>query len=625
MNSLIIAKISVFLTVFASAFKKSKTYRLFLGVYTAFSLAWKNSSIITFLKKERYTGLSEGSILHKIVYIPFAICSGLITRLSALITNVIEGSAFVRISKCCYNNVLALNTRFLGCAAISMSVMRTVITRNLDLISAAWGIAGCIFIVINCNITAFIKESMLVRFFMNATGFSDVSWKFYDVKIGKRADSFIGAIILGIVIGVLSLQSISLAILLPVFYVAICIILACPLAGVFFAVILAPFTETMILAGICSLTFFSLVLKTRNEEDFKWKLDGVGTSLAFFLLFMLASCIFSFNVLKSMMVWGMYLIFVGFYIVIINTVKSKEQVYSLLKMFIISGAIVAAYGVCQYIFGWNTTNAWIDETMFKEATMRAYSTMENPNVLGEYLLLVIPLAAAFMLKAKNKPLEQLFSFLILCISLLCMVFTQSRGCWLGLMLAAAVFITFYNGKIWGLLPFALLLLPYFIPETMVDRFMSIGNLEDTSTSYRVFIWLGTLEMLKDFWLGGIGMGEGAFGRVYPAYAYDAIEAPHSHNTFLQLWVEGGIAALILFIVTVYVFVKKMSGVYIKKGKESMDGIFALAINSGIIGFLLQSMFDYTFYNYRMMAMFFMIIALGMSLTHIKEENQSEDN
>ena len=43
----------------------------------------------------------------------------------------------------------------------------------------------------------------------------------------------------------------------------------------------------------------------------------------------------------------------------------------------------------------------------------------------------------------------------------------------------------------------------------------------------------------------------------------------------------------------------------------------LAIGSGTCGFLLQSMFDYTFYNYRVMAIFFMVMAFGTALKYIK--------
>ena len=63
--------------------------------------------------------------------------------------------------------------------------------------------------------------------------------------------------------------------------------------------------------------------------------------------------------------------------------------------------------------------------------------------------------------------------------------------------------------------------------------------------------------------------------------------------------------------------------YRADNKKSLDSMTALAIASGVAGFLVQSMFDYTFYNYRVMAVFFMLLALGMALRHIKVPYERE--
>ena len=160
----------------------------------------------------------------------------------------------------------------------------------------------------------------------------------------------------------------------------------------------------------------------------------------------------------------------------------------------------------------------------------------------------------------------------------------------------------------------------FNTDSIVQRMMSVGNMGDSSTSYRVYIWMGTLGMLKHFWLGGIGMGEAAFGEVYPFFSYNAIVAPHSHNTFLQLTVEAGVGALAVFLISQIIFIKKMSDAYRLDDKKSLDSSMALALAAGVIGFLAQSMFDYTFYNYRVMAVFVMVLAIGISLKYIKEES-----
>ncbi|MDD6735850.1 MAG: O-antigen ligase family protein [Clostridiales bacterium] len=619
MNSVIISWLCGICHAFVRLFTESGVYKTFLRVYSAFSTWWESSCIMNFLKKNDRQGIEKNSILYRIIRIPFTIFAFIGRKTGTFVSKTIEESFIIGLSKDFMNNALALNTRFLGCMLLAALSVREIITVRFSVLLFVVVIAGIVLALSNYNITDFFSESRTVNFCLSALGFKNISWNFYDKKALNKPGALAAAIIVGAAAGAVSTKSLILAFAIPVGLSGMFTVMAYPVVGVFGAVLAAPFVPTMILAGICALTFLSVLVKSLVTENFRWRVDSVGVTVGLFLLFMFISSIFSFAPGKSLMVWGMYLIFAGFYFVIINTVRTKEQLYTILKLFVLAGAVVSLYGIIQYVFGWNTSNAWIDESMFEEATMRAYSTMENPNVLGEYLLLLIPITAVFMLKPPAKRLEKWVYTAIFLMSILCMVFTQSRGCWLGLILTAMIFVTFYNGKLWGLLPVLLVILPFVIPQTMVERLMSIGNTEDSSTSYRVFIWLGTLEMLKDFWIGGIGMGEGAFRRVYPIYSYNAIIAPHSHNTFLQMLVEGGIGALMIFLSMMAVTLRRLALVYRNNCKGSMAQLTALAIGSGICGFLLQSMFDYTFYNYRMMAMFFMIIALGISLQYVKEE------
>lgn len=619
MNSLILTWLCGVWNGFAEYFRKSGTYRLFMRIYSFVSDRWNESCIMNFLKKNDRPGMEKNSILYRIIYLPFMLFEFIGKKAGSALGKAIKDSFIINVLKGFMNNALALNTRFIGCMLLAGLTAHEIAATEFSFPLLAVAAVGIVLALSNYNITDFLAESKVVNFILSALGFENIKWNFYDKDDICGVGALIFAVISGAISGYISTISPILGAALPVGIAGMCTVLAYPIVGIFGALFAAPFVPTMILAGICALTFVSLLIKSLVTSGFKWKVDCVGVGLGFFLIFMLISSIFSFAPKKSVLVWGMYLIFVGFYFVIINTVKTKKQLYAILKMFVIAGALVSLYGILQYMLGWNTTNAWIDEEMFEQATMRAYSTMENPNVLGEFLLIAIPITAVFMLKPPAKKLEKWIYTAIFLMGMLCMVFTQSRGCWLGLVLTAMIFVTFYNGKLWGLLPLVLIILPFVIPQTMVERLQSIGNTEDSSTSYRVFIWLGTLEMLKDFIIGGIGMGEGAFRSVYPLYSYNAIIAPHSHNTFLQMLVEGGIGALLIFLAVMWIVLKRLSEIYRMSGKKSMNGLFALAIGSGICGFLLQSMFDYTFYNYRMMAMFFMVAALGISLRYVKEE------
>ena len=139
---------------------------------------------------------------------------------------------------------------------------------------------------------------------------------------------------------------------------------------------------------------------------------------------------------------------------------------------------------------------------------------------------------------------------------------------------------------------------------------------DSSTSYRVYIWMGTILMLKDYWFSGIGLGITSFNKVYPIYSYNGVPAPHSHNLYLQIIVEHGIVGLIIFAYIMYYFYKETIVSACKNRNLVLVGII-----SAISGFMLQGMTDYTWYNYRVILIFWMVLAFGVSLARLnKEEN-----
>ena len=617
---MIISWLIAFWHSFCTAFRESIIGKAFFAVCNAVSRSWQNSSIIGFLRKDERV-YTDGSVFVRIVRLPMAVLDFVKKRLGAFINENIKNSFICSFAKTYINNFIAINTKFFGIMLLTTGLaylLIKVVSGNGIVIGGIVALAlGAVMALTNFNIMKFLNNSVFVNFLKSCLGFKDLDIEAYTKDSTHGVTRLIISGIIGLITGALAGVIGILGLGVPFVIFGLSIVMYAPIVGVFFALFLAPLVPTMALAGLTMWTMLSLVIKSVTDKDFKWRLDSVGVGLILLLMVLFISSLFSFARVQSLTVWAMYFVFFAYYLVIINTVNSEEQLHGLLKVFVISGALVALYGVAQYVFGWNTSNAWIDEEMFEDATMRVYSTLANPNVLGEYLLLVLPVSVAFFLKFKANTLAKWAYGAMFAVLALCLVLTQSRGCWIGFMLSVVIFITFYEGKLWALVPVAMCIIPFVIPETMVDRFLSIGNMDDTSTSYRVFIWMGTLGMLKHYWPGGIGMGESAFNEVYPFFSYNAIAAPHSHNLFLQLTVEAGVVALLVFLVTQVIFLKKMSDVYRLDNKKSLNSSLVLAIGAGVAGFLVQSMFDYTFYNYRVMAIFIMLMAIGMSFTHIE--------
>ena len=116
-------------------------------------------------------------------------------------------------------------------------------------------------------------------------------------------------------------------------------------------------------------------------------------------------------------------------------------------------------------------------------------------------------------------------------------------------------------------------------------------------------------MLKDYWLCGIGPGDAAFNLVYPRYSYSGITAPHSHNLFLQIMCDAGVIALVIFVLLLFHFFRDVCSAFCRE-RDAFSRFHQTAVAAGMAGFLVQAMTDYSFYNYRVMFLFWVFIALG---------------
>ena len=97
--------------------------------------------------------------------------------------------------------------------------------------------------------------------------------------------------------------------------------------------------------------------------------------------------------------------------------------------------------------------------------------------------------------------------------------------------------------------------------------------------------------------------------VYPAYSFNGIDAPHSHNLFLQIVCDAGIAALAVFVILLFVYFRMMCTA-VSREQDRTSRILQIAFTSGVFGFMVQAMTDYSFYNYRVLFVFWAYLALG---------------
>jgi len=383
---------------------------------------------------------------------------------------------------------------------------------------------------------------------------------------------------------------------------------------------LAPVAPTMIIIALSLAGYGSLALMLLCNKKAEMEYYPVNKFIYLFAGIYMISTFLSVDMRGSLFGGLLTVLFILFYFVVINSIKKKIQFRAVVFTLVSFGILVSFYGFYQYLNQSKFGGVWVDTDMFQSISFRVYSTLDNPNVLGEYFLLVIPTAVAAFFVSKNN-IMRLFYFFATGIMMVCLVLTYSRGCYLGILFAAGVFLVLLDRRFIILGILGLFMMPFVLPETIINRFLSIGNMNDSSTSYRFYIYMGTINMLKDYWLSGIGPGQSAYNKVYPYYGYNGISAPHSHNTFLQVMCDTGIAGIMVFVTIIYQLYKQLFRSYLSK-RSRTERIYNIAFMSSLSGFFVQSVFDYTFYNYRVMILFWIYAALSMVSTRyasLKEE------
>ena len=145
---------------------------------------------------------------------------------------------------------------------------------------------------------------------------------------------------------------------------------------------------------------------------------------------------------------------------------TRRQAVVFTGVLVVSAGAVSLVGVMQYLLGVTGESSWVDSEMFSSITTRVYATLQNPNVLAEYLLLIIPFAAAGVMTARRWWGRVLYvlAFGVMCV---CMLLTMSRGGWLGLLFAGAVFLILMDRRFILLGIVALVALYFVLPEGII--------------------------------------------------------------------------------------------------------------------------------------------------------------
>lgn len=291
-----------------------------------------------------------------------------------------------------------------------------------------------------------------------------------------------------------------------------------------------------------------------------------------------------------------------------NTEIKQKQLF---KVILISAIISCLYGLVQFsqIYG-IAGSEWVDPSKFPLLKRRLYSTLQNPNLMGAYLLFVLALTVPLAVLIRK--LRHNFKFyLVLLLFLICEVLTYSRGIWISCMSMVVYWGVFFRRKfLLSLLSIPLIM--FFYHGGVANRLWSLFGHQDTSVSLRYALWDSTTYMIAEYPFLGIGWG--SYWATYPEYNYfiqDNTIIYHAHNMFLHLMAVIGIPGAICFVVVL--LIHAYQAFKLPTDNNLLTSVTKYALPAMILGIFISGMSDYELYSSQVSNIFWQIMGLGAAV------------
>lgn len=241
-------------------------------------------------------------------------------------------------------------------------------------------------------------------------------------------------------------------------------------------------------------------------------------------------------------------------------------------------------------------------------------------------VMYLPLAYFFIdNKARSVKLFAIVSFFV-CFAMV--IFTESRAGFLGLCVVVINLFWYSRNRLkfikWAMLLFILSL--FIMPSGYFDRFNTMqtqdvtdNEITDSSSASRLLMWKVALKMIADHPF--VGVGKLNFSKANKSYAmaFDGLVdkkllnstfgfegergLSHTHNTFINVLVEGGLVTVVPFCM-LFILPVVRGWRLVKKYRDTRDSRLDMIVylNAGIIGFLVTGLFgtlsqvDYYYWN-----------------------------
>lgn len=279
---------------------------------------------------------------------------------------------------------------------------------------------------------------------------------------------------------------------------------------------------------------------------------------------------------------------------LLNQITTRTELLITLASVSVVAAAIALYSAAQALLNPEITALNL-QLMGKAVVGRSALTDSDPNFFAATFFLPMMFTAAVLHSKLDLHVRAVAAglFALLAAGLIA---TYSRGAWVAVFLALLIVVARFRNPVPALL--ALGAATFYIllnPDLLVTLFSVLNRLSslfggslDSSSSTRVLLGIGALEMTVDSW--GLGVGFGSFPIEFKKLNMGGLSAvSEPHNMLYQVLAEQGVHGFLILLVLMAGVFKTAIG-NVRRSHGEWDRVLSITLLSGIVSYVLLHQF-----------------------------------
>ena len=377
-------------------------------------------------------------------------------------------------------------------------------------------------------------------------------------------------------------------------------------------------------------TIILTVIKMMTKTGEKFYLSSGDILLLIYFMLLIISVAGSSLFALSLKGFFKTLTYIGFYISVIHYLKDNRRNLKYILMAI--GAVVFTETLVafrQNFISVSEISGWQDVSHLnpEEIMTRVYGSLKpyNPNLFGGYMIAALPCTLIFTyLPLVNRHFKTaMLGFLVFILSVIAVIMTGCRGAYIGL---------FFELVILGLISYRLLSKFYkkllvfissfiltvaftavcFVSSLRARVFSIFSMRNDSSNSFRFNVYNSCVDMFKDNWLLGIGLGNQNFREIYGLYMKTGFDALSAYNIYLETAVESGIFSLIAFLGFLTINIGKALRYIFRR--SNINVLYLVIALSSVAGMMVHGLVDTVFFRPQIQFIFWIMMGIIRVIT-----------